>query len=378
MAQLTDEQVDLVAGRIAAGISTASLGNDLLDHFCCYMEERMAEGAGFEEAYELAFAAIAPNGVQEIEEELFFLLTLKKQTNMKRFILISGGLATTMLTAGIILKYLFMPGAGILIVSGLVMATLVFIPTVFVWKAREQPTNAGKARWAIGSLFAICIAFSVMFKVMHWPGANVLGVLSIAILLLLFLPVYFFSGYSDKQTRVNTIVTSVFIIVGCGLYFTLLMTPRAEKMYSERMTKNYLINEQILQREAAAINMKANVNAAGEDIAGELYKRCEALKLSLLKWETGEKVENMEHVENMVLRNSAAADFLKNNPVGSKELEELTLLAARYNHAISVDGSNKTVLRSAIIENNHVQYRVCDALNDLVQLQMQLLQNGRG
>lgn len=378
MARLTDEQVEIVAQRISGGMTTESLGDDLLDHFCCFIEERMAEGMGFEEAYEQAFAAIAPNGVQEIEEELFFLLTLKKQTNMKRFILISGGLATTLLTAGIILKYLFSPGAGLLIVCGLIMATLVFIPTVFVWKAKEQPTMAGKVRWGIGSLFAICIAFSVMFKAMHWPGANILGVLSIAILLLLFLPVYFFSGYPDKQTRVNTIVTSVFIIVGCGLYFTLLMTPRAERMYSERLTKNYLINEQILEREAAATNMKAAVNPNGEDIARELYNRCEALKLSLLKWETGENVENMKNVGNVVLRNSAAADYLKNDPNASKKLEELTKLAARYNHAISIDGSNKLALRSAIIENNHVQYRVCDALNDLVQLQMQLLQNGRG
>ena len=71
MALLTDEQVYLIRERIKAEVSDAALCNDLLDHYCCFVEEQMDTGTNFETAYQKAFKAITPNGMHEIQEELF-------------------------------------------------------------------------------------------------------------------------------------------------------------------------------------------------------------------------------------------------------------------------------------------------------------------
>ena len=84
---LSDEQVDIILQRIINdGVANVSLQNDLLDHYCCFIEADMQPGNNFETAYDKAFQAITPNGMYEIQEELNFLLTIKKQTNMIRVI----------------------------------------------------------------------------------------------------------------------------------------------------------------------------------------------------------------------------------------------------------------------------------------------------
>ena len=84
---LSDEQVDIILQRIINdGVANVSLQNDLLDHDCCFIEADMQPGNNFETAYGKAFQAITPNGMYEIQEELNFLLTFKKQTNMIRVI----------------------------------------------------------------------------------------------------------------------------------------------------------------------------------------------------------------------------------------------------------------------------------------------------
>ena len=73
MVQLNDTQVAVILDRIIAdGITNTDLQNGLLDHYCCHIEEKMSSGCDFEKAYNNAFTAITPNGMHEIQEELFF------------------------------------------------------------------------------------------------------------------------------------------------------------------------------------------------------------------------------------------------------------------------------------------------------------------
>ena len=45
----------------------------------------LSTGADFESAYKIAFQAITPNGMHEIQEELYFMLNHKQQTIMKTY-----------------------------------------------------------------------------------------------------------------------------------------------------------------------------------------------------------------------------------------------------------------------------------------------------
>jgi len=45
-----------------------------------------------------------------------------------------------------------------------------------------------KAAFISGALFGSLLGFGLMFKTMHWPGANILLVMSIALFALVFVP----------------------------------------------------------------------------------------------------------------------------------------------------------------------------------------------
>jgi hypothetical protein len=381
MYRLSDKEVETIERRILrSGLSDKGLQNDLLDHFCCFVEEKMSEGADFESAYEEAYRSITPDGMYDIETELITLLTLNKQIGMKRAISITGALSTFMLTAGIILKYAHMPGAAVHITLGIGIATMIFIPFVCIFKIREKQGAADKWLWTIGSVFGAALAFSTLFKVQHWPGANMLGSLSLAILLLLFLPVYFLSGIRNPASRINTIVSSVFVVMGCGLYFTLVMTPRAARIMDTRITQNYLRSELILKNEEARM-YTGNSQGMQTDLSKDLYALCNELKSFLLKSETGyETIGSDFEQRNILIGDHSAMDYFNHSPVAYSKLKELATVSAKYNNMLAANGRLQLPVTSNILDfkENSNSYKVYNALSDLVQLQMIILQNEKG
>ena len=138
---------------------------------------------------------------------------------MKKIMILSGTFSAVALSIGIILKYMHQPGASLLITLGIGAASLLFLPVMFMLKIKEQQKTRDKILLGLGSLSAITIALGILFKIMHWPYANMLGLASPIVLGCVYLPLYFFTGIRHAETKVNTIVTSVLIILGCGLFF---------------------------------------------------------------------------------------------------------------------------------------------------------------
>lgn len=204
MLQLSDEQVDIVCQRIADdGVTTAVLQTGLLDHYCCFIEEKMNGGSDFETAYGKAFAAITPNGMHEIEEELFFLMTFKKQINMKRIIYGTGFISAFLISMGIMFKYLHWPGASVMLFSGF-SALIVTVSALLIHSmAYMKKYNTGyKVRIIAGFTAAMFISVGSMFKILHYPTANMQMVLGMTILNLVFLPLFFYQLYKQAIARV--------------------------------------------------------------------------------------------------------------------------------------------------------------------------------
>jgi len=198
MQQLSDEQVTFLANAISqGGVSNPGLQQGLLDHYCCHIEETMdAQGLDFETAYRLAFTAITPDGMQDIQEELFFLLTIKKQTNMKRIIYGAGFLATFLISSGFLFKNLHWPGASVILFTGF-FALIVTLVTLLIHSMKFMKNYPPGYNLRMFSGFAAGTLISVgsMFKILHYPTANIQTVLGMAILNLVFLPLFFLHLY---------------------------------------------------------------------------------------------------------------------------------------------------------------------------------------
>jgi hypothetical protein len=78
MVQLTDEQVDLIARVIhSQGIRLEGLHDNLLDHICILVEERLEHGQRFEEALALVLRSFYKKELYELEEEALFLSSVR-------------------------------------------------------------------------------------------------------------------------------------------------------------------------------------------------------------------------------------------------------------------------------------------------------------
>ena len=202
MPQLSEEQEELIRQRIVAdGVSNRGLQNDLLDHYCCYIEAEMDKGADFDKAFNQAFRAITPNGMHEIQEELFFLLTFKTQTNMKRIIYGSGFLAAFFISIGLLCKTLHWPYGNQAMFLGFCALILTSIAlfvnsTKFV---KSHSTTYNIRTW-VGFLSAFLISSGSIFKMLHYPGANMQILAGMLPLTFVFIPMFFYNLYKQSLT----------------------------------------------------------------------------------------------------------------------------------------------------------------------------------
>jgi hypothetical protein len=78
MATLTDEQIDYVIADLHAhGIRLEGLRDNLLDHICILLEERLDTGGSFETEYASVLTTFYRTELYELEEEALFLASLR-------------------------------------------------------------------------------------------------------------------------------------------------------------------------------------------------------------------------------------------------------------------------------------------------------------
>lgn len=200
MYRLSEEETCIVLARIEqAGLHTPGLASELLDHICCVMEAAMAEGAGFEEAYRQAYQTVSPNGYEEIEEEIIFLLTFHKQLNMKRILFIGGFTTTFLLSFGFLFKLMHWPMAGNILLIGLctLLCTILYL-AVYSFRMSYPLPLPHRIRIFTGLVCGFFIATGSILKALHYPGASLMIVLGMVLLNLVFLPLFFYQLYKKS------------------------------------------------------------------------------------------------------------------------------------------------------------------------------------
>jgi len=203
---ISDEQLAFIAKEInKSSISSPEIRDDLIDHFCCLVEIEMQRGRNFSEAYKKAYEQTTPNGFEEIQHETLFLLNHKKIILMKQFTYIVGFISSFVFTIGTFFKIMHFPGANIMMLTGLLGVSFVFLPLLLIIKFKDKVLNlmSEKLKWIFGTLSVMLIFLGSFFKILHLQGAGVLFGLGFIIFGLLFLPFYFFRMYKSSQEIIS-------------------------------------------------------------------------------------------------------------------------------------------------------------------------------
>ena len=222
MIVLNEEQVQYILRDLESkGIDMEELRFSLLDHICCVLEEELDDHGQFRSHYEKVLPRFFKRQLSEIQEETELLIRFKHYYAMKRTMIISAGITAFSFITGALFKIMHWPGASVMILLSIVTLCFVFLPILFLFKTKETNSTREKITLGVATIFGITISLATLFKIMHWPGANLMWLSSLGFLFFIFLPLFFFSGIRKPETKLNTIISSVLILVAIGLLFTL-------------------------------------------------------------------------------------------------------------------------------------------------------------
>lgn len=240
MAELSEAQVELVSAYIKQnGVAQDELHDDLLDHVCTNMEVRMQQGESFEEAFQYTLSLFGPGGLKQVQNETFELLTEMNAT-MKKVTFGFGLTSTFLLLAGTIFKLMHWPGANVMFMLGAVILALIYLPLILRHKLKESPGN--EAVMHISGF--VGLAFTTvgsLFKIMHWPGASVLLLIGMGTLAFIYVPIYFYKKYQVSANKPITFSASL-VAMTCLILVFALTRVNNSKNYDHGLT---LIDSQL-------------------------------------------------------------------------------------------------------------------------------------
>jgi hypothetical protein len=246
---LSEKQIEFILNDIRArGVELESLQLNLHDHICCIIEQNLEENGDFESFYQKTIKTFYKDELWEIEEETLLLLTYKNYYAMKKIMIISGITAAATFITGSVFKIMHWPGANALIILGMITSSLIFLPIFFLFKKNETVENKNKLILAIGTLDGILFCVASLLKIMHWPGAHGLWILTLGLMVLVFIPLFFFNGIKNPATKTNTIATTIILIIVAGFFFALTSLRPSKQVTISKMYA-CLQNEELIKRQ---------------------------------------------------------------------------------------------------------------------------------
>ena len=378
MYTLSEQQIDFILNDIKSrGVVMEDLQLNLLDHICCIVENELNLDDDFDQFYQDIIPRFFKKELKEIEEETILLLTFKNYYTMKKIMLISGIFSVTTFLIGSFLKFMHLPGASILLFLGIMTLSLLFLPLMFALKIKDVNTTREKVVAGIGTLSGMLVSISILFKVMHWPFANMLGGCALFVFVFIFIPLYFFSGVRNPDTKLNTIVSTILFVGASGLLFTLINTRPAQQQTEVKMYA-YLESEELLKRLQNMTHKLAITNTKQQLIVSKINDAAEQMKSLIMVRTTGKsKVSHDFENEDIFLEERNLGPAFEKGQEGAllyaqfkNSIEEFNLLNSKsnelkiptdhfkegeivlYNNFVVLDYIIKTQMYVATIENS--------------------------
>jgi len=181
------------------GLTFSPLLEEMLDHVSSDIEERMQEGLSFEEAWHQMKNDIPENHLQNIQIET--METINKRFSVSRVLSI---LTLALMFGGIIFKILHLAGASELLLSSFAaMAGSFLSGTVSGIYFHKEKKGAVRVLSIVAGTLLLLVAYT--FRIMHWPGADMLVSLGVGVSLisLLFNTLYIFRSSSPNANLLS-------------------------------------------------------------------------------------------------------------------------------------------------------------------------------
>lgn len=139
---------------------------------------------------------------------------------MKKLIQISGLSSALLLLSGNIFKTLHLPGSIFLITSAVIIFVTLFVPLLVIHNLTKTKNLVDKVRLTLANLLSMIVVTGIFFKLMHWPYATMIMLISIGFFVFGYVPFYYLSKIK-KSNLFDTTVNTVFMMIFGGMLYTL-------------------------------------------------------------------------------------------------------------------------------------------------------------
>jgi hypothetical protein len=378
MYRLSDQQIDYILNDIGArGVEMESLQQNLLDHVCCIIENNLETNGDFENFYKQTIKTFYKDALWEIEEETLLLLTYKNYYAMKKIMITSGAIAATAFITGSIFKMMHWPGSSPLILLAMFCSSFIFLPLYFLFKTRETEDKANKILIAIGTANGILFCISSLFRLMHWPGNQILWLLTIGMMGLVFIPLYFFNGIKKPENKTNTITTTIILIIVAGFFFALTSLKSSKHVYISK-SYHYLQNEELIARMKLEKKDSAYQNKELIALSAEIDNDCEKIKGIVIMEELGQTTIPKDfESKNLWLEECGLNSSFIPGEVGFNLVVDLKNKINQYNTLVK-DASKQIPIENSLVkmtDDKILGFSNYNLLNHLTQIQLFILKN---
>jgi hypothetical protein len=168
---------------------------------------------------------------------------------MKQKIYILGLIAVFLLALGTLFKLNHYPGAAHLLFLGIVLLELVFLPLALINNYRAEGNSQNKMLYIVTWITAFVIFTSMVFKILHWPYAGILLIVSLPFPYVVFLPVYLITTSKIKNFNIYNTVLILLMLAIFSVFSALLALNVTRERIAESLTlsKHYNKMEKVLK-----------------------------------------------------------------------------------------------------------------------------------
>jgi hypothetical protein len=187
---------------------------------------------------------------------------------MKQKIYILGLATAIIVFLGTLFKVNHWPGAAILLVVGITILVFVFMPLALVSSYKAEGNNGKRLLYIVTWLTTFIVFAAMLFKIQHWAGAGLLLLVSIPFPFVVFLPVFLRSRPGNTNENIYSTVSVLFLlmIISC---FTGLLALNVSK---DKMIDSYSVMHNYYQSNKAAENFENKSQSPTTQLIDELME----------------------------------------------------------------------------------------------------------
>jgi hypothetical protein len=167
---------------------------------------------------------------------------------MKQKIYILGLITIAIIILGALLKINHWPGGGQLIIIGIIMLVLVFLPLALRNHYRTEGNSKNLTLYVVTWLTCFVVFGGMLFKIMHWPGAGKGLMLALPFPYVVFLPVFLAVTAKDKSFSIYNTIYVLFLLAGISVFSALLAMNVSKEKVDDSMglSRSYNRLEKVL------------------------------------------------------------------------------------------------------------------------------------